>query len=66
MIKKQKQTTESWYLEDVICCPKCGHLQQDYINESDVGVGTDAESITVQNARSVNLTDGCRKKQGVV
>lgn len=28
---------EEWYRDNVIRCPKCKHLQQDYENEQNVG-----------------------------
>jgi plasmid maintenance system antidote protein VapI len=35
--QEPEKTDESWYRSNAICCPKCGHFQRDYINESDVG-----------------------------
>jgi hypothetical protein len=34
--QQEPKTDESWYRSNAICCPKCGHFQQDYINGSDV------------------------------
>ena len=34
--QEPKKTDESWYRCNVIQCPKCDHLQEDYINKSDV------------------------------